>query len=279
MMMRTLGFLPLLTYPDASSEKLVTNAIAVAKQLDLDLHAHCIYVDIPDVNSALSGILLNVPEMIREAEFKSRAAGKQLLEALRTAAAEAGVSVTTDEIYAPPSSIGECAVSQARYGDLSLMEWDAANSSTRLIVEEVLFSSGRPVMLLPSSMSIDVIDHVMIAWDGSRVAARALADAAPFLLRAKRISIATVLDEKPLDKNIGERLELALQRRGLTAEGLTLRVEGRAIGKALQAHALDSGAQLLVMGGFGHSRIRDFVLGGATADVLNDVRLPILLSH
>ncbi|MBB3146858.1 nucleotide-binding universal stress UspA family protein [Phyllobacterium trifolii] len=278
-MMRTLGFLPLLTYPDASSEKLVINAIAVAKHLDLDIRAECIYVDIPDVSTALSGILLNVPQMIREAEYKSRAAGKKLLDALRIAAVEAGVSVTTDETNAPPSGIGEIAASQARYGDLSLMEWDAADSSTRLVAEEVLFGSGRPVVLLPSSMTVGVIDHVMIAWDGSRVAARALADAAPFLMRAKRISIATVLDEKPVDKKVGQRLELALQRRGLTAEVLALRVEGRAIGEALQAHALEFGAQLLVMGGFGHSRIRDFVLGGATADVLNDVRLPILLSH
>ena len=277
--MRPLGFLPLLTYPDASSEKLVMNAIAVAKHLDLDVRAQCIYVDIPDVSNAVSGILLNVPQMIREAENKSRAAGKKLLDALRTAAAEAGVSITVDEIDAPPAAIGEVAASQARYSDLALMEWDAADSSVRVIAEEVLFSSGRPVVLLPSSVTVEVIDHVMIAWDGSRVAARALADATPFLLRAKRISVATVLDEKPIDETIGERLALALQRRGLTAKVLAFTVSGRAIGEALQAHALEFGAQLLVMGGFGHSRIRDFVLGGATADVFNDVRLPILLSH
>ncbi|WP_457300146.1 universal stress protein [Phyllobacterium sp. P5_D12] len=201
------------------------------------------------------------------------------MDALRTAAVKAGVSVTTDETNGPPSGIGEIAASQARYGDLSLMEWDASASSTRLVAEAVLFGSGRPVVLLPSSMTVGVIDHVMIAWDGSRVAARALADATPFLMRAKRISVATVLDEKPIDKNIGERLAFALQRRGLTAEVLTLRVGDRAIGEAIQAHALEFGVQLLVMGGFGHSRIRDFVLGGATADVLNDVRLPILFSH
>lgn len=277
--MRTLGFLPLLTYPDESSEKLVMNAIAVAKHLDLDVRAQCIYAEVPDVSTALSGILLNVPQMIREAEHKSRAAGKRLSDALRTAAAEAGVSITTDEITAPPLGIGEIVTLQARYGDLSLMEWDAADSPTGLVAEKVLFGSGRPVVLLPSSMTVDAIDHVMIAWDGSRVAARALGDATPFLLRAKRISVATALNEKPIDKNIGERLALALKQRGLPAEVLTLTVGGRSIGEALQAHALEFGAQLLVMGGFGHSRIRDFVLGGATAAVLKDVRLPILLSH
>ena len=277
--MRTLGFLPLLTYPDASSEKFVSNAMAVAKHLDADVRTQCIYVDIPDVSNALSGILLNVPEMIRQAENKSRTAGKKLLEAVKKAAADAGVSVTSNETNAPPAGIGEVAASQARYSDLSLMEWDTADSSARVVAEEVLFGSGRPVVLLPSSMTVDVIDHVMIAWDGSQVAARAVADATPFLLRAKQISVATVLDEKPVDKNIGERLALALQRRGLAAEVLAFNVGGRAIGEALQAHALEFGAQLLVMGGFGHSRIRDFVLGGATADVFNDARLPILLSH
>ncbi|CAN7706508.1 universal stress protein [Phyllobacterium sp. LjRoot231] len=277
--MRTLGFVPLLTHPDASSEKFVMNAMAVAKHLDADVYAQCIYVDIPDVSNAFSGVLLNVPEMIREAENKSRKAGEKLLEAVAKAATEADVSVTTEETNAPPYGIGEVAASQARYGDLSMMEWDTAGSSARVVAEEVLFSSGRPVVLLPTSMTVGVIDHIMIAWDGSRVAARALADATPFLLRAKRISVATVLDEKPIDKNIGERLALALQRRGLAAEVLTLNIGGRAIGEALQAHALEFGAQLLVMGGFGHSRIRDFVLGGATADVFNHVRLPILLSH
>lgn len=278
--MRTLGFLPLLTYPDASSEKFVMNAIAVAKHLDADVCAQCIYVDIPDVSNAFSSVLLNVPEMIREAENKSRKAGEKLLEAVAKAATEADVSVTTEETNAPPYGIGEVAASQARYSDLSLMEWQAADSATRVIAEEVLFGSGRPVVLFPSSMTFNAVDHVIIAWDGSRVAARALADATPFLERAKRISVVTVLDEKPIhDKTIGERLALTLNRRGLAAEALSLNVEGRLIGNALQDHALEIGAGLLVMGAFGHSRIRDFVLGGATADILNDVRLPILLSH
>lgn len=171
--MRTLGFVPLLTHPDASSEKFVMNAMAVAKHLDADVYAQCIYVDIPDVSNAFSGVLLNVPEMIREAENKSRKAGEKLLEAVAKAATEADVSVTTEETNAPPYGIGEVAASQARYGDLSMMEWDTAGSSARVVAEEVLFSSGRPVVLLPTSMTVGVIDHIMIAWDGSRVAARA----------------------------------------------------------------------------------------------------------
>ncbi|MEK1886879.1 MAG: universal stress protein [Phyllobacterium sp.] len=278
--MRTLALLPLITYPDASSEKVIVNAITVAAHLGADLHALAMNVNIPDVSNAFAEVLLNLPEMVREAERNSRTAGIRLLTAIKQKAAEMDVALTTGEITAHPVGFGDVAAVEARYSDLSLMGWEAKSSAGRMTTEGLVFGSGRPVILLPDLAAIDALDHVMIAWDGSRVAARALADAQPFLQRAKRTSIVTILDEKPIhEKNIGERLAISLRRRGLAVESACINTEGRPIGETLQNHALKIGAKLLVMGGYGHSRIRDFVLGGATEDVLNDVRLPILLSH
>ncbi|MGX7873120.1 universal stress protein [Mesorhizobium sp. ORM6] len=90
----------------------------------------------------------------------------------------------------------------------------------------------------------------------------------------------TVTDEKPLPgKDIGERLADGLRMRGLAVESNSIRTGDRSIAAALQEYAVTIGGKLLVMGGYGHSRVRDFVLGGATEGVLADLRLPVLLSH
>ncbi len=133
---------------------------------------------------------------------------------------------------------------------------------------------------MPELSPITSIEHVAIAWDGSRVAARAVADAAPLLHRAAKITVLTVVDEKPLhDRDAAERLAQALGRRGLKAQAMPAKAADCPIATALQERATEIGAGMLVMGAFGHSRLRDFVLGGATAGVLWDLRLPVLLSH
>src|SRR5690606_17059977 len=168
----------------------------------------------------------------------------------------------------------------ARYHDLTLMGWAADNPGVRTLAEGILFGSGRPTVLMSETTALEPIDHIAIAWDGSRVAARAVADARPFLERASVISVITVFGEKPLnDQDAGDRLAESLRHAGLNASFSATRAEGVPIGEALQAHAAEIGAKMLVMGGFGHSRFRDFVLGGATAGVLTQLQMPVLLSH
>ena len=279
-MIRREAFVPLVTYPDPASDRIASNAVAVARHLGFDLHALALDVDIPNLSSALGNLLLNLPEMIREAEETSRARGLSLLGAITAQAAQAEVALTTGTLAAVPAAFGEVAAEHARYYDLSLIGWQRDNQVARIAVEGVVFGSGRPALLLPDAVDVGPINHVAIAWDESRVAARALADAQPFLERAATISVVTVLDDKPLrDDKIGHRLARTIEKRGLNAEARTIPAEDCPIAETLQEHARESGAQLLVMGGYGHSRIRDFVLGGATRGVLSDLRLPVLLSH
>ncbi|KQZ96302.1 hypothetical protein ASD64_17610 [Mesorhizobium sp. Root157] len=273
-------FLPLVTYADPNTDAVAANAAAVAASIGADLHALAISADIPDVSNALSKLLLNVPEMIREAEALSRKRGAHLLQVVKEQASTIGVNVTTNEIAAPIAMLGDVAATDARYYDLSLLGWEAGNATSRMTAEAVVFGSGRPTILLPELSRAASIDHIAIAWDGSRVAARAVADARPFLERAARITVFTVLDEKPLkEKDAGEQLVASLRQRGLPAEAVSINAEDCPIAETLQQHAIERGCKLLVMGGYGHTRIRDFVLGGATAGVLNDLLLPVLLSH
>lgn len=278
--MKLMATLCLATYPDANSPAIAANSVAVVKQLDATLHAIAVNVDIPDVSNALSRYLLDLPSKIREVEATSRNNGKTLLEAVAKEASQGAVALTTQEIAAAPALMGDVAANQCRYFDLCLVGLAADNPAARMTAEAILFGAGRPTLLLPDATDVGVLGHVVIAWDGSRVAARAVADARPFLERASRVTIVSATDEKPLPgKDIGERLAEGLRMRGLTADAASIQAGDRSIGVALQEHALKIGGKLLVMGGYGHSRVRDFVLGGATEGVLADLRLPVLLSH
>ena len=278
--MQLQAFVPLVTYPDANTDGVVTHFVSFAAGIGAAIHALAINVDIPDVSNALSKILLDTPAMIRQAELASRERGEHLLAAVKAKASAAGVNATAGHLATPITLLGDTAAMHARYFDLSLIGWEAGNATSRMTAEAVVFGSGRPTILLPERSAVGTINHIAIAWDGSRVAARAVADARFLLEHAERVSILTVLDEKPLqDKHAGERLVEALRRHGLKAEAAHVKAEDCPIAETLQRSAIDRGCKLLVMGGYGHSRVRDFVLGGATEGVLNDLLLPVLLSH
>lgn len=277
--MKPQAYLPLITYPDPNSDAIAAHAAAVAKYLDVSLHAMAVNADIPQVSSALSRVVLNVPEMIRNAENASSQHGERLLELTRDAAKAQNVAFSSEAITETPPLLAATASLHARYYDLTIAGWEAGNDTSRTTVETLVFGSGRPTLILPEAVSPQSFEHIAIAWDGSRVAARALADAHQFLAKAKRVSVLTVVDEKRLARDAGEKLAAALEKRGIEAVGVPLHCKGSTIAETLQNSAIDRGASLLAMGGYGHSRLRDFVLGGATEGVLKDARLPILLAH
>jgi nucleotide-binding universal stress UspA family protein len=278
--MKLQALIPLVTYPDAVSPKVATNAVAVAAQLDWDLQALAVNADIPPVSNALSKFLLNTPELIRQANARSRKHGEDILSLVSDQASLAGVKLVTDRTATSLPLFGDVAASRARYFDFVLIGWEAANEGTHTLAEDVIFGSGRPAILLPELTKPGVFDHVAIAWDGSRVAARAVADATPLLGKASRITVLTVTDEKNLpEHDPGARLARGLRERGLSAEAHAVLSGGGDIAVTLQENAIQLAANLLVMGGYGHTRMRDFILGGATEGVLRDLRLPILISH
>ncbi|WP_256753207.1 universal stress protein [Mesorhizobium sp. Mes31] len=278
--MKLQAFLPLVTHPHGNSDAIASNATAIAAYLGAELHAEVISAHISNASTVMSRLLPKLPELIREAEAASRQRGEHLLEKIREEAAKKPVKLTTGVSSAALLLTGEAAAIEARYFDISLHGWETGNSTSRATAEAVMFGSGRPAILLPEALAIGTMGHVAIAWDGSRVAARAVADAKPFLERASKITVFTIVDEKPLTEEDGaERLAGGLRRRGLAAEAASIDIEDRPVGIGLQVHALERGANLLVMGGYGHSVVRDFVLGGATEDVLDDLRLPVLFSH
>lgn len=277
--MKLQAFLPLVTYTHPNSESVAENAANVAALLDADLNVLAVNVSVPQVSSKLSRLMLDVPDMIRQAEMTSRNHGERLIEAVTAATGQAKITVRADKTTESPPLLGATAAIAARFHDLALVGWEADNPTSRATAESLVFGAGRPVVLLPSEIDIAAFDHIAIAWDGSRVAARAVADARPFLARASRVSVLSVVDEKPLTTGDGEKLAASLQQAGINAEAVTVKGGGKAIAATLQENARERGCGLLVMGGYGHSRIRDFVMGGATEGVLKALTMPVMLSH
>jgi nucleotide-binding universal stress UspA family protein len=279
-MLRTrIAYMPLATYPEAVADGSIQAATAFALSLECRLHVTTFTVDIPQVSSALSGLLLDVPGLVRAAEEKSKAESHRLKELVHEAAgSRLDVDSTTREVVLGAAL--DAAAAEARYFDLSVLPWSGETVAAQEMTQAIVFGSGRPAILVPPSARPARLDHIAIAWDASRVAARALGDALSLLAEGGRLSVLTVQGEKPLGApDLAGVLAASLEKRGFNATPLEITLGERPIAKALQDTALSEGARVLAMGGFGHSRIRDFILGGATKGIFADLRLPVLLAH
>lgn len=279
-MLKRVAYVPLSTYPEVVADGATLAAIRFAAALGFELHVGAFSVDVPNVHSPLlGGVLLDVPGLIRAAEEKSKT------ECLRLKALLEGLTELRGKIHFSTRQVVmgaelDAAATEARYFDVSVLPWSDETVLTQDMAEAVVFGSGHPTVLVPPSAPPASLHHVAIAWDESRVAARALGDALSLLPEGGRVSVLTVQDDKPLGgSDIARSLAGSLEMRGFKTKACSISLGGKTIAEALQDTAMNEGAQLLAMGGFGHSRLRDFVLGGATKGVLTDLRLPVLLSH
>ncbi|NLS07887.1 universal stress protein [Rhizobium sp. P32RR-XVIII] len=271
--------LPVATYPHSSSGLIISNALAFAEHCGASLHVCAISVEIPHIPGAWSSFLLDTSEMIENAEALSRDRAATLIAAATNLGANAKIQVFTREVKVALPRLHDTASAEARFFDLAVLERIADVPDTRFIAEAVIFGSGRPAVILPSKTFAGSIEHVVIAWDGSRAAARAVGDAGPLIRKARRVSVLSLIGEKPLSEASGTRLAEVLVSSGVDAHATVSRFTSSSIGESIQHEALEQNADMLVMGGFGHSRLRDFVLGGATEAVLDKPLLPVLISH
>lgn len=273
------AYLPLSTYPEAAPDESILSAVGFAAALGCALHVTTFAVDIPPVRSPLGGLLLDVPGLAQAAEENSRAECIRIQGLVRNAADKhLRVDGMTRKIIL--GAAADAAAAEARHYDLALLPWSAEAPAALDTAQAVVFGAGRPGILVPPSGRPARLEHVAIAWDASRVAARALWDALTLLPEDGRITVMTIRDEKPLAAlDLAAKLAAMLDERGYVAQPLDIALGERTIAEALQVAAVQAGAQLLAMGGFGHSRLRDFILGGATQGVFRDLHLPVLLSH
>ena len=266
------------SYPEPTPRWALDAAVALAERLDARLSGAVCHVHIPEISNYLADKLVKANEAIAAANHASNRNAKALLAEFAVAAG----SRLGDEILIECRSMvsPRDLAAQARTYDLAIVP-KYGHPETAFVAEGLVFESGRPVLLLPARLGEDAsFDTIAIGWDGSRAAARALADALPLCVHARTVELVAINGEKEL----GTGPSLSDARRHLRAHGIEARESevpagGQDAGTALLRHCGTIAADLLVMGAYGHSRLREFALGGATASVLADATLPVLLSH
>lgn len=146
------------------------------------------------------------------------------------------------------------------------------------VIESVLMHTGRPVLLVGGSAD-QLAGTIAIAWKDTREAAGAVAASLPFIRRAARVIVFTVSEEDDDTDKSAERLAASLRWHNLNTEARTIRPNGKSSVDALLSGAAETGCGLLVMGGYGHTRLREAVFGGFTRSVLEHAPLPVLIAH
>jgi nucleotide-binding universal stress UspA family protein len=180
------------------------------------------------------------------------------------------------------SSQAENFSTMARHFDLSIVMQSDENIDNGQLIESALFDSGRPMIVVPFIQRGGLTtERIICCWDGSSAAARAINDSLPILKKAAAVELFTVTNEKTDGKNGSRSTEMAnhLARHGVRVELTALPGADTEVANVILSHAADRAAGMIVMGGYGHSRLREFVLGGATRGILSTMTVPVFMSH
>ena len=271
------------SYPEATSPGAMEQAARFAAAVGGVLTGLAVEIDIRAPKNAVADYLIGLTRLAEDEEQKSRQACKAALEVFSTKAREMGVFGAALHGKANMDCVGQFVAKAARTRDLCLVPVADRADGQRSIAEAVVFGSGRPVLLFRPGVA-NLLDEglsaVVLAWDGSRSAARVMADALPVMLKAREVRVLTVVDDKPDARSgLGGDAVRHLQAHGVNAVADEVGAGSRRIGQVLEEYVLDCRSDLLVMGAYGRSRVREFILGGATEHMLRDPKVPLFLAH
>jgi nucleotide-binding universal stress UspA family protein len=255
-------------------------AVSVAAALEAHLTGVAFTYDPVVPISGAGYIPAEVIEIQRE---DNETAADAAIKSFTAATDQAGISAEPLITNASLAGAGDHFARMARRFDLAIVGQaePEISSMEQIIGETTLFESGRPMIMVPYIQKAPFkTDNVMICWDGSRTAARAVADAIPIIRKSGRVEIVIVASDRGKQDEIeGADIGQHLARHGLKVDVHRISGGNIDVGDALLSHAADSGADFMVMGGYGHSRLREFVLGGVTRSIFGSMTLPVLLSH
>jgi nucleotide-binding universal stress UspA family protein len=269
-----------------AAEAAVQAALAVADSFEAHLQLLHVRPDpeslVPMIGEGMSGVMLDqMVEGFRAESLERAAVARRLFEAL--SARRAGVPADGKATLSFREEEGREDEVTARLGrlhDLIVLarsERQAAAPST-VTLESALLHSGRPVLVAPGEPTQAIGRKVVMAWNGKMQAARALGASLPFLGRAETVTILTAVESHTPGRP--QEVVRYLSWHGIRAEGVEVPAPSPGkVGQILLDHVAQAGADLLVMGAYGHSRLKEMILGGATREVLGHAPLPVLMAH
>ena len=222
-------------------------------------------------------------EAIEMGRAEGRKIADQAIARFEQAAQMAGLSYDSRKLESTLVGAADLFGQIARRYDLSVVAQGEPGkmAGEDMIIEAALFQSGRPLVVVPYiQRDGHTVERVLVGWDGSRTAARAIGDAMPFLSRAKSVDVVIVATERARrDEITGAAMGRHLARHGINVDVKRLVADDTDVANTVLSYAADVGADFIVMGGYGHSRLREFILGGATRGILESMTVPVLMSH
>lgn len=275
----------LIPYVNADSERApMAAAMALAQAFDAHV-AMLVTMDVPTPMPSDWGAMAY--DLYAKLHEEARKRAHDRVDALRQTYAHAAVPIefrTAEAVSLYPQN---AAALQARYADLTILPAMPRNGTEDMIVHDYFYDllrhSGRPVLVVPEGHAATLPPkRVMIAWKPTREASRAVADAMPLLHRAEAVDVLVidpVVGESAHGSEPGADIAAHLARHGLKVEVVTRPSMNFSVTYALLEYARTVGADLIVAGGYGHSRLREAMLGGTTRELLQTTHLPVLFSH
>ncbi len=276
---------------DEAAEFANAFALRLAERMGAHMTAAAVVLDIPFPSPEPSGMVPDWPLFDYETFTKigevQRVAAEKSYEHFALAA-PVGVQTEFVLIQAIWEKARDDFARLARHFDLAVIAASGGRKAEASDVGEVsvdlipsaLFGSGRPLFIIPAAPAGAMrLDKALVCWDGGTQAARALAESLPLLAQAQSVEVACVIGEGESSKNLpGFGITQHLARHGIEARLREL-VSSSDAGSALLDHARDIGADFLVMGGYGHWRVTELVLGGATRTILESSPIPVFMAH
>jgi nucleotide-binding universal stress UspA family protein len=266
----------------AKHDAAVEYGVAVAAELE----AHACAVAFawePVIPTSVMGGMVSV-DIIEAQRTENEKAARAAVAVFDASAKRAGLSAETQVVTATVAGAADTFGRMGRRFDLSIAcqaDPDDTAPVEDMIIEAALFQSGRPVIVVPYIHRGGLkLDRVMVCWDGGRTAARAIGDAMPLLERAKAVDVVMVTGEEgKWDQVPGVDMGHHLARHRLKVDVKRIPGNEGDVEGTLLSYAADIGADMIVMGGYGHSRLREFILGGVTRGMLKSMTVPCLMSH
>jgi len=259
---------------------------AAAIDLALRSGAHLVGLRLLSMPSVPGFVAAQMPAAVREAQQTiDRAAAAQARQRFEEAARRAGLSYEWRDVPVESGHGAEPISLQARYADLLIVGQsdDEATAEERALVETLLVACGRPVLVIPSIGAPPGFGRKpIVAWDARREAARAVNDALPLLIAADEVEVVTVnarAGRGGHGAEPGADIARHLARHGVKVKLAQLSSGPLSVGDLLLNRVADQGVDLIVMGAYAHSRLRDLVLGGVTKHMLKHMTVPILTAH
>ncbi|NQW14739.1 MAG: universal stress protein [Rhodobacter sp.] len=278
-----MGYKSLLTVWDgrADSRPTLDYAIKMARKWDAHLNVLCLGIDHVQVGFYYAGAS---PALMAENSEVARAEAKRLEAEAEAILKNEDINWTVRAVVAQISGISWVVGQAARFNDLVILPKPYGRGATEdaaYILEAAMFEGSTPVLVCPTDFKGETGQKIVIGWNESPEALRAIRAAMPFLKNSSSVDVAIidppVHDEDQADP--GRQISTMISRHGVDVDVSVLARTMPRVSETLQQHATDVGADMIVIGAYGHSRFRESILGGATRDLLEQAKFPVFMVH